>query len=664
MRPPRAASLTRKLVLATVFLGCASPCVALAAGLDHSKGIVGVLERPGVASSVGAPTARATSEPRQDPIGPPGGPPGGPPIGPPPGGPPIGSPGIGAPADEGTLHGRRSLDSHVVTAHPLAHPRPARGVGSVPSHGKSLVAPIPVKASVGSVAKAVRSLTTTTAASVPVSLAPAASAPSEPSTVSPAGDPSTVSPAGEPSAANPTSDPPTAFVAPMSRRPPAGHEKRRAVPKHSHRGAARTVGSTARAGVAAAGVVAAPLLSSGRAGRADTSTKPQRRARHRAQAQATSSQVVTTITRIVGVVPTAIWALLGVLAALALGLALRARLVAMRARRLERQRTELLEDVGLLQTALLPVAPARLGPVGTSAAYRPADGPGAGGDFYDMFALEDGKLGVILGDLSGHGRQALPHTALVRFTLRAYLEAGLSPRKALRTAGTVLDRQLGGSFVTVVVATYQPRTRTLTYAAAGHPPPVVLDSDRAPVIVCSAPPIGTGMRTGTRQTVMSVPGRSEICFYTDGLTEARVGSDLYGAERLLATLHELGPNATAAEVLDRVAAQTTRRPDDMAVCVLNVAGGALRPAVVLEELELDREEATSDRVERFLLACGLSPEQIPELIGAAQLAAGEHGTVLLQVRAGAGGPEVTLLRDNIASLDEAHARRSGLGATG
>ncbi len=371
---------------------------------------------------------------------------------------------------------------------------------------------------------------------------------------------------------------------------------------------------------------------------------------------------MTTITRIVGVVPTAVWVLVGALCALAFAFALRAGLVAMRARRLERQRGELLEDVGLLQAALLPVPPARLGPVGTSAAYRPADGPGAGGDFYDVFALDDGKLGVVLGDVSGHGRQALPHTALVRFTLRAYLEAGLPPREALRTAGAVLDRQLGGSFVTVMVATYQPRERVLTYAAAGHPPPIVLGPEPLPaVIVCSAPPIGTGMRTGMRQTVVSVPGRSQICFYTDGLTEARVGRELYGPERLADTLIELGPLATASDVLARVVDQTTLRPDDMAVCLLNVAGGSERPSVLVEELELDREEATSDRVERFLLACGIEHGELAELTGSAQAIAGNAGTVLMQLRAAPGAPEVTLLRDNVELLHAAHARRAGLG---
>jgi hypothetical protein len=374
---------------------------------------------------------------------------------------------------------------------------------------------------------------------------------------------------------------------------------------------------------------------------------------------------VTTITKIVGVVPTPVRVLIGALLALALALAVRSRLAALRARRLEHQRVQLLEDVGLLQAALLPVAPARLGPVGTSAAYRPADGPGAGGDFYDVFALDDGRLAVIVGDVSGHGRQALPHTALVRFTLRAYLEAGLSPRVAIQTAGTVLERQLGGSFATVVAATYQPRERILTYACAGHPPPLVLGSQAiAPITVSASPPIGVGMRTGTRQTVISVPGASRICFHTDGVTDARVGSELFGAERLQRTLAELGPTATAAAFLDRVADETDTRPDDMAACLLRVEGDLTPPAVLSEELELDRDEATSDRTEQFLLACGVQRGEIAELLCSAHVAAGRAGTVLLELELGDGPPEVALQRDNVALLHSPRApRRTGLGAS-
>jgi serine phosphatase RsbU (regulator of sigma subunit) len=365
------------------------------------------------------------------------------------------------------------------------------------------------------------------------------------------------------------------------------------------------------------------------------------------------------------VVPVPVRVLIGVLFALALALAVRSRLAALRARRLEQQRGELLEDVGLLQAALLPEPPARLGPVGTSAAYRPAEGPGAGGDFYDVFALEDGRLAVIVGDISGHGRQALPYTALVRFTLRAYLEAGLSPRSAVQTAGAVLERQLGESFATVAAAIYHPRERTLVYACAGHPPPIVLGSQSiAPITAGASPPIGVGARTGTRQTVVSVPGASQVCFHTDGVTEARVGGELFGIDRLVHALAECGPRATASALLDRVAQETDSRPDDMAVCLLGVEGGAGAPSVLVEELELDRDEAASDRTERFLLACGVERNEIAETMRSARVAAEREGTVLLELRFVDGPPVLALLRDNVAHLHVPHAmQRVGLGTS-
>jgi serine phosphatase RsbU (regulator of sigma subunit) len=423
--------------------------------------------------------------------------------------------------------------------------------------------------------------------------------------------------------------------------------------------ASRRAGHRRARSAALVPAAASAAATSTRASRA----RPARAAVHRSSARGRPSPLVTTITRIVDVVPTAVRVLIAALLALALALAARSRVAAVRARRLERQREELLEDVGLLQAALLPVPPARLGPVGTSAAYRPATGPGAGGDFYDVFALEDGQLAVIVGDVSGHGRQALPHTALVRFTLRAYLEAGLSPRDAIQTAGAVLERQLGGVFATVVAATYQPRERVLVYACAGHPPPVVLGGGPdaqavAPVTICTPPPIGVGMRTGTRQTVVSIPGRSQICFYTDGVTEARVGSELFGPRRLLDTLVELGPRASAAAVLERVAEQADARPDDMAACLLGVEGEDVAPTAIVEELELDRDEAANDRTARFLLACGVERAGVAAVVHDASVAAGRAGTVVLELRLGDGPPRLTLRRDRLAYL---HARRADVG---
>jgi hypothetical protein len=411
---------------------------------------------------------------------------------------------------------------------------------------------------------------------------------------------------------------------------------------------------TGQGTTAPAGTRSTTPLVSGQVSAATTAARARARVKHASKSSAQPA-IVKTITRIVGVVPTPVRILILALIALALLLGARSLFSGVHTRRLVRQRGELLEDVGVLQAALLPVPPQRLGPVGTSVAYRPADGPGAGGDFYDVFALEDGRLAVIVGDVSGHGREALPHTALLRFTVRAYLEAGLAPGKALQTAGNVLERQLGGSFATVVAAIYHPRERTLTYASAGHPPPVVLgeqpssDSSAtiAPVTACSAPPIGAGMRTGTRQTVVSIPGPARLCFHTDGVTEARVAGELFGAERLAELLAGLDADADAAVLLDGVAERSDARPDDMAACLLRVQDGAGAPSIVFEQLELDRDGAANLRAERFLLDCGV-PQAEAELLMRDARARLEHAdSVLLELRLGAGRPLVTLHEDNV-----------------
>ncbi|MCW2971221.1 MAG: hypothetical protein JWO23_2348 [Solirubrobacterales bacterium] len=371
----------------------------------------------------------------------------------------------------------------------------------------------------------------------------------------------------------------------------------------------------------------------------------------RPPARPAQSQLVTTVTKIINVIPTLIWAVMGALAALALLLAASSRVVALRAGRLARQRRELLEDVGLLQAALLPALPGRLGPVGTSAAYRPASGPGAGGDFYDVFALADGQLAVIVGDVSGHGRHALPHTTLLRFTLRAYLEAGLSPRGALQAAAPTLERQIGDSFATVVLATYEPRDRILVYSCAGHPPPIVSGGrSLAALTACSSPPIGAGQPTGRRQTVVSVPGEALACFYTDGVIEARVGPELFGAPRLERTIADLGPEADAATVLDRVAERSDRHPDDMAACVLHIDGEQIAPQVELEELELDRRDVERGRAERFLRAGGVQADELAEILRSVRTAVGRHGGVVVELHLGDGRPEVVLRPQNVALL--------------
>ena len=247
-------------------------------------------------------------------------------------------------------------------------------------------------------------------------------------------------------------------------------------PPASSRVAAVVAGAVQLAQAGPAGGTSGGATGDEPSGGADSGASERSGGARAPDARTDDGPVTRTVREINEVVPDAVMAALAVLALLSLLLGAGYLLAAQRARRLARRRRELLAEVGLLQTALLPPVPERVGAVRASVAYRPSDGPGAGGDFYDALTLPGGRAAFILGDVSGHGREALAHTAFMRYTLRAYLGAGLEPRLALQVAEKAVGGQLEGDFATVVVAVHDPGDGTLTYASAGHPAPIVTGS--------------------------------------------------------------------------------------------------------------------------------------------------------------------------------------------
>ena len=360
-------------------------------------------------------------------------------------------------------------------------------------------------------------------------------------------------------------------------------------------------------------------------------------------------------------VPDSIKAALAALAALSILLAFGYLLSALRARRLSRQRRELLQEVGLLQSALLPPVPDKVGALRTSVAYRPADGPGAGGDFYDVLPLPGGRVGFILGDVSGHGRGALARTAFMRYTLRAYLEAGLEPRVALQVAGRVIDDNLGGDFATVLLAVHDPETGSLTYATAGHPAPIVVGPQpHDPVTAGSSPPIGVGVRTGLRQTTVPLVPGSVACLFTDGLMEARTEDGILGRERLAELLDDLGDEASARRLIERVAAESSNLSDDMAAVIVSPTAGVTAGLFRTEQLELSARELEGPIARRFLEACGLPAYEVEDAEHDARLLADRFGGVVLHVVFG-NRLRVEVLPRNVESI-EAASRRVSAGS--
>jgi Stage II sporulation protein E (SpoIIE) len=355
-------------------------------------------------------------------------------------------------------------------------------------------------------------------------------------------------------------------------------------------------------------------------------------------------------------VPESVKIVLAALAALTILLGIAYLLSALRNRRLERQRGELLKEVGLLQTALLPPVPERVGALRTSVAYRPADGPGAGGDFYDVLPLAGGRVGFILGDVSGHGRGALARTAFMRYTLRAYLEAGLEPRVALQVAGRVIDENLGGDFATVLLAVHDPETGSLTYASAGHPAPIVVGPQaHDPVTAGSSPPIGVGVRTGLRQTTVPLVPGAVAALFTDGLMEARVNGGILGRERLETMLEDLGPDVTAAGLIAGVREETRTLSDDIAAVVIQPTAGPTAGMFRTEQLELTARELDGPIAARFLESCGVPNAEAKTAIQEARGLAERFGGVILHVVFG-NRLRVEVLPRNMESIEAASRR--------
>ena len=357
---------------------------------------------------------------------------------------------------------------------------------------------------------------------------------------------------------------------------------------------------------------------------------------------------------IVHVVPTPLRILVAGLVALAILLAGAAGLTLLRNRRLARQQRELLGRVGLLQAALLPEVPALVGALAASVAYRPAEGPGAGGDFYDVLPLAGGQTAVVIGDVSGHGRDALARTALARYTLRAYVEAGMEPGEALQIAGSVLAGKLEGDFITALIAVHDAGAGTLTYASAGHPPPIVVSSvPFKPVLAGSAPPLGVGAATGQRQTTLAFPRDSVACFYTDGLSEARMASGrLVGAAGLERIVRTLGRDATGQKVIDGVTSTSRRIADDAAAVVIAAEEGSAIVRSRVERIELSRVELRGPLMRRFLDACGVSAAAVRGAERTAREMAREAGGAVVEVRIGDSRSDVEVARPALPQRDD------------
>ncbi|MGV9245712.1 PP2C family protein-serine/threonine phosphatase [Streptomyces sp. NPDC003710] len=207
------------------------------------------------------------------------------------------------------------------------------------------------------------------------------------------------------------------------------------------------------------------------------------------------------------------------------------------------QRFEHNRDIAeTLQRALLTDLPATPG-LQLAARYLPAThGLNIGGDWYDAFRQPDGSLIAVVGDVTGHGLHAAVMMSQLRTALRAYAVDGGTPGQLLTRLHLFLHHLQPDLYATAVIARFRPGEPELTWAAAGHPPPVLRTPDGRVHTLDDKPGamLGIPLRQDIADHTVSLPAGSTLALYTDGLVERRAQGIDPGIERLTEALSPLG----------------------------------------------------------------------------------------------------------------------------
>jgi len=228
-----------------------------------------------------------------------------------------------------------------------------------------------------------------------------------------------------------------------------------------------------------------------------------------------------------------------------------------------------------LQIAILPATfPAK---PGCDGAARMIPATTMGGDFYDFIELPDGRIGLVMADVSGKGVPAAFFVAVARTNLRDLALRYVDPGECLAQTNEVLCTQNPMDlFVTVFYGVFDPLTGVLSYANGGHNPPYVRRADGSVEVLSGAVGLVLGVMPGIAypdHTLQLLPG-DRLVLYTDGVTEAFNSADeAYGTERLITEVKAHG-NAAAAALVERICRSVTTfaggapQSDDITLTVL------------------------------------------------------------------------------------------------
>lgn len=161
-----------------------------------------------------------------------------------------------------------------------------------------------------------------------------------------------------------------------------------------------------------------------------------------------------------------------------------------------------------------------------------------GGDFYDLFEIEHGKIGIVMGDVAGKGLEAATLTALVRNTIKAYAYEDNSPGSIISKLNEAIWRTPESSdYVTVFFGILDCSTESFAYCSGGHPPPLLKKhSGDIGFLEVSSPVVGAFRNVTFNEGRTALNAGDALVLYTDGIVETRKGEDFFGEERLISVV--------------------------------------------------------------------------------------------------------------------------------
>jgi len=213
------------------------------------------------------------------------------------------------------------------------------------------------------------------------------------------------------------------------------------------------------------------------------------------------------------------------------------------------------EFADTMQRSLLPRAQPDVAGLEVGEVYESSARVDVGGDIYDFMTLDDGRLAVVLGDVTGHGVEATADMAMAKFVFRSLAREHPEPGDFLAHANdVVVDEIASGKFITMAYLAVDGMNGTVSCASAGHPPPrLVLPDGTVRGLEASGLVLGIDAGQEYEAVQDDLPLGAVLVVYTDGVIEARSDGELYGVERLdalLAQHRDLAPRDLAIAVTE------------------------------------------------------------------------------------------------------------------